>query len=755
MTFGLQQHPEWYPGLTSRNSSADFQRFLRSLTRRNFKATCAEPCAGDDGEFVGQPRSQQHQSSFEQLSTPSLPARPVVTSLRGSRRATCSDGIRVRAPPHVLVLMADDLGYQDLSYMGSSIIDTPAIDALASDAVHLTNFFAPTWCAPSRAAFISGRVPWEVGVTAGVMHPPRAGLLLLPEALRAAGYRTALVGKNHMVADRRAHPTGHPRVGHGLDHFCGFYGGACGYWARSGWQCNGEPSQEAANRSVYTTDLISHMAVRVIESHPAAVAPLFLWVSWTAPHRPLEAHPAVLDRMPATLPPRSRVYAAMVSSLDEGVGRVHSALARRAMLNRSLIVFLSDNGGPILPETCNGGLRGGKGTGYEGGVRVPAFVRWPACLQPSLVDAPVAMQDLMPTLAHVAGIALTGFSFRVGGSGGGTSSSSSGGGSSVISGAEVDDRPDAALALGVGGTDSPRTEDGAIERLVEQASTGRSWWAALAGRCEQPGCGVGMRPAGERQRRGSGHGRDARLLTLEMSAATSAALEGNLKLVATSRRCLDIFLQTTPVQREVAATMEMAANETMGAASMAAVRAALGPSNSSERGVSRAMLALIVKQMERLKHDVIPGSDPSKLVGGGAVTRATGDWNAIGARAGSEAPSPLRDPVQYELFDLQSDPYERHNLLLLNAVELRARGHTSSLEPALRRLKAALRASSHRANAELSNHRADAGLKYWFCAQSFKSSGRDWPMVQSHHTCDGRTEREKWGEPRYGARPPP
>lgn len=246
--------------------------------------------------------------------------------------------------------------------------------------VHLTNFWSPTWCAPSRAAFMSGRVPWEVGVTAGIMHPPPSELLLLPEALRAAGYRTALIGKNHMAPDRRAHPTGHPRVGHGLDHFCGFYGGACGYWAdgrRGSWQCNGEPSAAAASRDVYTTDLITHEAVRVIEAHPHApaasagsavlssrasattsavtstsstrllfnstrpaasvsaspnasltdspaglatvthpssLAPLprssprlFLWVSWTAPHRPLEAHPEVLARMPTSLPQNTRV----------------------------------------------------------------------------------------------------------------------------------------------------------------------------------------------------------------------------------------------------------------------------------------------------------------------------------------------------------------------------------------------------------------------------------------------------------------
>ena len=216
----------------------------------------------------------------------------------------------------------------------------------------------------------------QVGVTVGIMQPPPADVVLLPEALRrGGGYRTALIGKNHMVPYRRAHPDGHPRVGHGLDHFCGFYGGASGYWpsGRKGWQCNGQALED--EQGVYTTDLITREAVRVVAWHPTspptlssrpdsfapselpATLPLFLWVSWTAPHRPLDADPEVLRTVPTTLPLRVRTYVAMVRSLDNGVGRVRDALASRAMLNRSLLVVLSDNGGPIQPESCNGGLR--------------------------------------------------------------------------------------------------------------------------------------------------------------------------------------------------------------------------------------------------------------------------------------------------------------------------------------------------------------------------------------------------------------
>ena len=160
--------------------------------------------------------------------------------------------------------------------------------------------------------------------------------------------------------------------------------------------------------------MITREAVKVIHSRHASTstaaanaanaAPLFLWVSYTAPHRPLEADPAVLARQPSMLPLRLRVYAAMIGSLDDGVGQVRLALASRGMLNRTVLVFLSDNGGPIQREGCNGGLRGGKGTAYEGGVRVPAFVYFRPCLAPSLTDVPMAIWDWLPTLVHAAGV---------------------------------------------------------------------------------------------------------------------------------------------------------------------------------------------------------------------------------------------------------------------------------------------------------------------------------------------------------------
>jgi len=463
----------------------------------------------------------------------------------------------------------------------------------------------------------------------------------------------------------------------------------------------------------------------------------------------------------------------MIASLDDGVGRVHAALGRRSMLNGSLLLFMSDNGGPILPESCNGGLRGGKGAGFEGGVRVPVFVWWPSCLRPALIDVPVAMWDVMPTLVHAAGFSLTG-SAAISDSGSANASASNDALMDALSGRGSSDALPNSL--------SEEFVERRVERAVQQASAGRSWWLALAGRCEQDGCGVGAHASGELQRRGSGQGRDARLLTLELSAATSAVVEGDLKLVATAQRCLDVFLEA----QDDDGGQRTHANSSLPSAAVR--RPASGSTERQPRhqqGLSRSVLALVVKQMERLKHLTMPGCDPARVVGGASSAERVGEANhgaglassnvhasaAMVQRPGEAGKAPPRElrrqevprpepwqeqAVRYELFDLRHDPYEREDLLLLSAAERRALGQSQgaqALEPALsaalRRLKTALRVSARRASAALEHHRPEAGLKFWFCAQSFKSNSLDWPLVQAYHTCDGRSEREKWGEPRF------
>ena len=306
--------------------------------------------------------------------------------------------------PHIVTLMADDLGYADLGYAGSPLIRTPHLDALAASAVHLDQFRAPTWCAPSRASFLTGRHGWELGLASAHGWTLIANhTLLLSELLRSLNYHTAIVGKFHFNPEGgRLHRSG-GRFGWGFDEQYGFTGGMSDYYNHhKSWSRNGERVSEQG----YATDLFAAEAARIIDEHGTSRPnrSLFLWYSPNAPHTPMQAPAAWLDRFDSTLSPVVRTYAAMVGCMDDGFGRAVAALRRQRMEADTLLTFLSDNGGPLIPAACNGVLRGGKGTPYEGGVRVPAFFRWPACLGGARATTPAVahMVDLFHTFALAA-----------------------------------------------------------------------------------------------------------------------------------------------------------------------------------------------------------------------------------------------------------------------------------------------------------------------------------------------------------------
>jgi len=325
---------------------------------------------------------------------------------------TCGNRTGARRPPHIAFLMADDLGFADTGFAGSPLIRTPFLDTLAREAVHMTHFRAPTWCAPSRAAFLTGRHGWELGIAASQGWTVLGkDVLLLSEVLKEVGYHTAIVGKFHFnPALRRHHPSGTAGFGCGFDQQYGFVGGQMDYYAHHpSWSRDGKQLREEG----YATELFAAEAERVVLAHGRLrpTQPLFLWMAPNAPHTPMQAPKAALERFGADLHPEVRLYAAMVFSMDEGYARLHAALRRAGMLSNTLTAFVSDNGGPSMPSICNGGLRGGKGTSFEGGVRVPAFVHWPRCLGrgrggPRQTSAAGHMVDWFVTLAEAAAVGL-------------------------------------------------------------------------------------------------------------------------------------------------------------------------------------------------------------------------------------------------------------------------------------------------------------------------------------------------------------
>ena len=329
--------------------------------------------------------------------------------------------------PNIILILADDLGNTDLSYRGSDI-RTPNIDALAAGGVRCESHYGLPVCTPARAALMTGRYPMRHGLQTLVIFPSHTYGLptderTLPQALKDAGYRTALVGKWHLGhADQRYWPQNR-----GFDHVYGNLVGEVDYFTheRGGltdWQRNGEFFKEAG----YYTTLIGNEAVKLIEAQEAD-KPFFLYFASLAPHSPYQAPKEVMERYAAIKDEKRQAYAAMITVMDDQIGRIVTALDKKGLRNNTLIIFTSDNGGATSalfatgahapeeraagggvalgqkPPASNGNFRGGKGSLHEGGVRVPAIFNWPARLKPHIVNEPLHHVDIMPTVLALAG----------------------------------------------------------------------------------------------------------------------------------------------------------------------------------------------------------------------------------------------------------------------------------------------------------------------------------------------------------------
>jgi len=306
--------------------------------------------------------------------------------------------------PNIVFIVADDLGWSDVGYHGSEI-KTPNIDRIAASGVKLEQFYVMPVCSPTRACLMTGRYPMRMGLQTGVVRPwAQYGLPLnertLPQALKEAGYETAITGKWHLGHFQRAYlPTSR-----GFDHQYGHYNGAIDYFThvRDGgfdWHRDDKVCRDEG----YSTDLIGSEAVRLIENRDRS-RPLFLYVTFNAPHTPLQAPQEYLDRYAGIADLQRRRYAAMVTCEDDNIGRIHAALEKQGMLRNTLVIFSSDNGGPVRLGATNGPLRAGKGTLYEGGVRVTAWASWPGTLRAGgTVTEPLQMVDWYPTLLKLAG----------------------------------------------------------------------------------------------------------------------------------------------------------------------------------------------------------------------------------------------------------------------------------------------------------------------------------------------------------------
>lgn len=321
--------------------------------------------------------------------------------------------------PNVVIIYTDDLGWGDLGCYGSTDVETPHLDALAERGVRFTQWYSNSpVCSPSRASLLTGRHPAHAGVES-ILGAARTVTGLpdqptLASRLGELGWTTAIFGKWHLGVEPGSAPQ---RRGFGR-HF-GFRAGCVDYYSHIMYWGNRHPlhdlwddDTEIWRNGEYLTDVITDEAVDFL----AAVRdPFFCYVSYNAPHYPMHAPADAMARF-AHLPWERQVMAAMISRVDDGVGRMVETLRRTGRLDDTIIVFSSDNGPSAeernwlggeeiaYPGGSAGGLRGHKGSLFEGGIRVPGIWSWPAGLPQGVVrDEPAIMMDVLPTVLAAAG----------------------------------------------------------------------------------------------------------------------------------------------------------------------------------------------------------------------------------------------------------------------------------------------------------------------------------------------------------------
>ena len=316
--------------------------------------------------------------------------------------------------PNILIIVADDMGYADIGVHGSKDIPTPNIDRLARMGTRFTDAYVTgPHCSPTRAALLTGRYQQRFGHEVNVPGPaqaPDAGLPVtettMADRLHAAGYRTALFGKWHLGFADRFHP-----MARGFDEFYGFLGGAHSYFeSLKGMPNSLLDGRRPVDAEGYLTEVLTNRAVDFIKRQRDQ--PFLLYLAYNAVHVPLEAPEKYLTRFPHISDPTRRTYAAMLSAMDDGIGRMLDAIRSQNLDNDTLIFFFSDNGGPTMESTgvngsSNAPLRGSKRQTWEGGIRVPFVIRWKGHLPEGKIDSrPIIQLDVLPTALAAAGVTI-------------------------------------------------------------------------------------------------------------------------------------------------------------------------------------------------------------------------------------------------------------------------------------------------------------------------------------------------------------
>ena len=316
---------------------------------------------------------------------------------------SCTD-----SKPNILIILADDAGYSDFGFMGSDEIKTPNLDKLASDGVTFNNaYVSASVCSPSRAGLLTGmyqqRFGHECNLDSDVNNSFDPNQITIAEALKTKGYRTGLIGKWHLGDKKQNHP-----LNNGFDYFWGFISGARNYFYNPSEESRNSIRNVVENNSPtkfdgYLTDVLGDKAVDFIEKNHQSNSPFFLFLSFNAPHTPMQAKKEVLEKFKDN--PR-KVYASMMWSMDEAIGSVINELKENGQYNNTIIYFLSDNGATSSKSSSSPFLfKGWKGNQYEGGIKTPMIMTWKNKIKPNTqFNGFISSLDIFKTSLEVSNV---------------------------------------------------------------------------------------------------------------------------------------------------------------------------------------------------------------------------------------------------------------------------------------------------------------------------------------------------------------
>ena len=312
--------------------------------------------------------------------------------------------------PNIVFVLTDDQGYGDIAAHGNPVIKTPNLDRLHHESVRFTDFHASPTCSPTRAALMTGQHEFKSGVTHTIFERERMSLksATLAETLKRAGYATGIFGKWHL-GDAEPYQPGNRGFDEVFIHGCG------GIGQEYPGTCSDAPGNTYFDPVIrhngrferthgYCTDVFFGQALQWIEKSIDAGKPFFAYITPNAPHEPLMC-PDEYRRMYSRLDldENTQKYFGMCTNIDDNVGKLMNRLADWGVEKNTVLIFMTDNGGTGGVRVFNAGMRGAKATPYQGGTRVPLFVRWTGTLQPGERRNLAAHIDLFPTLAEIAG----------------------------------------------------------------------------------------------------------------------------------------------------------------------------------------------------------------------------------------------------------------------------------------------------------------------------------------------------------------